>query len=282
MKDDQQAPFPIRFGFTNGKLITSDFPVSARVGLYHILQALVKKGCVTGWDAIRDEIERVGRVDASFRTSSTEQQVKEVLMNLAWASVYVFCERVYATCLRDLWDSRNYYQNELNQLLAEEGIAYEFEEGHFSRPGRYHTQKMVAKAARVLALPELSEAQTHFRKALHYFGMGPEADHQNVVKEAIAALEAAIKSLFSELKSNDFRDILKRLEGTKEGQIPPTIVKGIQSIYEFRGAATGVAHGGATGGMVSPLISELILNVVASYITFFVDFDATRQEEPPF
>ncbi len=281
MNDEQPAPFPSRFGFTTGKLITSDFPHSARVGLYHILKALVVKDYVTGWSAIRDEIERIARMDPSFQPDDA-RQVKVVLMDLAWPDVYIFCERVYASLLRNFQDTRAYYQSELNQLLAEESIAYEFKDGQFSRPGRYHTQKMVAKAARVLALPELSEAQTHFSKALQYFGVGPEADHQNAVKEAVAALEATIKSLFPEFTSNDIQDVLKRFEGTKDNQIPPTIVKGILSIYEFRGAATGVAHGGATGGMVSPIISELVLSVVASYITFFVGFRAAGQDEPPF
>ena len=78
-------------------------------------------------------------------------------MALPWPNVYLFCERIYTNLLKpvqgvSLHQVRAYYENGLNQLLAEEYMAYEFKDGVFVGPGGPHTQKIVPRAMHVLTM----------------------------------------------------------------------------------------------------------------------------------
>jgi hypothetical protein len=282
--------FTQRFGLAPSQMIDDDFPASALPALYWILRDLVERDYVPGWNSVTKELGWVAR------KTGINFSVEETLTELHWTKVYIFCERVYSKILREkgqwsggewieqasLAQVQEHYQQALNELLAEESIAYEFRDGKFYRPGRHQTQKSLAQGFKVLALPELSSAAAHFRKANAFFSSVLDPDYPNAVKEAVSALESTLKALFPEFASKDFNNILAKLRGTREGQIPPTIVKGMQALYEFRGAATNVAHGGADGGIVSPEVAELVLSLAASYIVFLVNFRDSQGEEIPF
>jgi len=165
-------------------------------------------------------------------------------------------------------EAQAFYAEELNQLLSEEGMPYEFRDGQLIRPGKQSTQKATARATYVLGARELKEARGHFTKALDYFRKSPqEADCPNAVKEAVSALEAAAKALFPDFKPGDLPTLLKKLQGTEENQIPPALAKAMDSLYGFRGAGQGVSHGGANGGVVTASVAELALSTSAAYIT---------------
>lgn len=282
--------FTQRFGLAPSQMIDDDFPASALAGLYWILRDLVDKGYVPGWASIAKELGWVAR------KTSTNLDIEDTLKELHWTKIYIFCERIHSKLLErkaywaqgewveqvSLAEVQKYYQESLNELLAEENIAYEFRDGKFYRPGRHQTQKALAQGFKVLALPELSAAAVHFRKANAFFSSALDPDYPNAVKEAVSALESALKALFPGFASKDFNNILAKLRGTREGQIPPTIVKGVQALYEFRGAGTNVAHGGAEGGIVSPEVAELVLSLAASYIVFLVNFRDSQGDEIPF
>ncbi|HEV7518705.1 MAG TPA: hypothetical protein VGR07_20605 [Thermoanaerobaculia bacterium] len=282
--------FPQRFGYVLEPTVEQDFPESARVALFSLVQDLISKDYIANSE-VSSELERLARL------WSATPNIKNMLANLPWQKVYIFCERLYGKLLqavryfdRDseewvervpLQEVRSYFEAELNQLLAEENSAYEFREGLFFRPGFLHTQKELAKAQTVLGRKELASARNHFLKARRFFSALPE-DFPNAVKEAVAALEAALKNLFPDLAENDFNKALARLKGVGVGQIPPTIIKGMSALYDFRGAAREVAHGGADGGLVSSEVAELVLSLVASYIVFLVSFRGSRSEGDPF
>lgn len=283
--------FTQRFGLLPSQMVDDDFPKSAIPALYWILSDLVGKGYVSGWDEVKKEFGWVARV-----TVVSVSDLEPTLRGLHWTKVFIFCERVHSRLLKEkgrwlneewveeasLTQVQQYYQETLNELLAEENIAYEFRDGKFYRPGRHQTQKSLAQGFKVLALPELSAAAGHFRKANAFFSSALDPDYPNAVKEAVSALESALKALFPGFASKEFNNTLVKLRGTREGQIPPTIVKGMQALYEFRGAATDVAHGGADGGIVSPEVAELVLSLAASYIVFLVNFRDSQGEEIPF
>jgi hypothetical protein len=280
--------FPQRFGYSGGHIVEDDFPASARIALYRLIQDLSSKDYVNDSE-VTLELARLARL------KEKNHNAPNLLEGLPWISVYIFCERLYSKLLHaerywkeeewvevtSLQDVRLYFEQELNQVLSEDNFAYEFREGEFCRPGSRHTQKELAKAQTVLGLKELVRARGHFLKARHFFSILP-ADFPNVVKEAVAALEDALKSLFPAVADHDFNKAVARLRGTGVGQIPPTIVKGMSALYEFRGAAREVAHGGADGGIVSSEVAELVLGLVASYIVFLVHFRDAQSESDPF
>jgi hypothetical protein len=290
---DDSAPFPVRFGHHRRNLILQDFPTPARVGLLHVFKALERKQYVSIREDVMAELARLLR--ASVDDLSVDG-LEEGIHRLPWENVFVLCERAYGM-LRQVYTLNDegeyrlsvalvtvqaYYTSELNQLLKEEAIGYEFSEGRFVRPGRPITQRLGSRAAHVLAIPELAGAAGHYRKAQGFFNKAPDADFENAVKESVAALEAAARSLFPDLKAKDLPDVLRRLQGTGEEDVPTTLGKIILGLYEFRGAADGVAHGGAKGGVATAEVAELALNVSASAITYLADLQARREFEPAF
>ena len=293
MVGQHTASFTQRFGLT-GSVAEDQFPETARTCLHHILTVLEQHDYVRNWAAVIAELERVARV-----RPGAGQSVSELLTLLPWANLYTFCERVYSNLLvepteynsytRDvevttpLADVQAHYVKEINQLLSEEGLPYEFRDGQFVRPGKQSTQQATARATYVLGARGLRDARAHFIKALDYFRKSPEeADHPNAVKEAVSALEAAAKALFPDFKTGDLPTILKKLQGTDENRIPPALVKAMESLYVFRGAGQGVSHGGANGGVVTAPVAELALSTAAAYITYLADVKAARDADVPF
>lgn len=295
---DDFVPFTRRFGLVEGPPVDRDFPHPARVALFHVLDQLVEGQMIRNWNILIGEMERLARVppEGFSDDQAAKQRALELLESLPWQRVFELCERTHHKLL-----SPTYYWNgneseehtslesvradfsvEVNQILVEENIAFEFRNGRFVRPGRLNYQKAAAAAQRVLARPELKPAASHYMKAQRFFEGAVGADYPNTVKEAVAALEAAAKALFPWTKETDFRAILKKLQGTDAGQVPPTLAKGMEHLYSFRGAATGVAHGGATGGEVTPEVAELVLSLAAAFITYLAEVETRATADLPF
>ncbi len=155
-------------------------------------------------------------------------------------------------------------------------------DGLLHRPGRLHSQRMSATAQVVLRDPRLRDARSHYGKAQKYFAKSPEADYPNSVKEAVSSLESACKALFSSREAG-FEKCLRGVTDGDGDPIPPTILKGLLSVYQFRGAGEGIAHGGATGGRPTAAVTEWVLSVVASSIIYLRDLSLSLEDEtPPF
>ena len=169
------------------------------MGLWHVLCDFAGKGYVEGgWKGLVREVERIARVG-----KPGQEELGALLQRIPWTSVFTLTERVYGMLTGvvegEEWVQLDYvqerYGREMNQLLGEEGIGYEFRNGRLCRPGRPSTQNATARAAHVLADPRLSRACTHFRKAQKSFADGPTADYEKTVMEAVMALEATMKAL---------------------------------------------------------------------------------------
>lgn len=293
-----RLPFPRRFDTGTIRLIDQDFPASARLGLCHVLAELVESNRVSDWKPLLRELQRLRRSDVfgMKQVGAPLEEVRNLLLELPWTHVFEFCERVYDKYLVPvhIWEDHNsqeiesltdvqaFFTGEINQLIAEENLTFSFVDGQFRRPGHYVTQKLSTDAFKVLGAPELKEARLHYQKALRFLQSQPQGDYPNSVKEAVSALESTVKALCPDEWKSDFATTLKRLQGTGEDQIPPTLIKSIEGVYAFRSAATGVAHGGATGGVVTFASAELVLNCVSSFITFFVAHRASYAPAIPF
>jgi len=295
MIDTDKILFPSRFGIENRPLIDSDFPESARTALWFVLRRTVELKRSEGWCRIAEELLRLQRVKKSYEDDEASDLSYNILHNLEWARIYIFCERVYEKLLTEqieydynhnpetvveLDDVRKDFERDINQLLGEESIVYRMKNGEFYRPGRFHSRKIGSKAYRVLQDPILNDARRHFAKAQMFFEKAPEPDFPNAIKEAVSAMEAAIKKLFP-TKEKDFEKIIKSIHDSNGEVIPPTIIKGLLSPYRFRGAGHGIAHGGATGGSVTAAVAEWVLTVVAASIIYLRDIAQSYDVEPP-
>lgn len=300
----ENLPFSRRFPNENEKIIINDFPESTRKGLVHVLQECIDRGYINNWQVLASEILRLSResllkdsVDHNDINLDIEYEYRKIftkiLLTLRWKQVFELCERVYKKILQGLYNNqgeilvdeekaKEYYTNEIQQLLFEEGIAFQFKDGIFFRHGLYNTQKSIENAFKIMGRPELIESKRHYQKALKFFQDVQDPDYPNSVKESVSALESAIKVLFGNKNEKDIIKILKKFVGTEEKKIPPTLINSIDKIYSFRGAASDVAHGGATGGIVTPEIAELFISLASAYICYIVNFSDSIFESDPF
>ncbi|NTW49449.1 MAG: hypothetical protein HGB19_06955 [Chlorobiales bacterium] len=263
--------------------IQDDFPDSARIALLHLLHDLVDRMYVNDWIDIDREIRRIGRDEPQIYDSQKAESIRnarlsaeKLLKILAWPKIFDFCERLQSHLAKavghwndfnremdietDRDDVRLFIGDELQRIFLEENLAFTFdhEQGEVQRRGRGHTAKQVAKAEPTFSDPRLNSSREHFRKATQYFNNRTRPDYENTVKEAVCAIEAAARSLFSDVKAKTLGEVIKQIQGSGNGQLPKPIADSITGLYAYRNAGDGVSHGGADGG--KPL--RLLLNML--------------------
>lgn len=302
------VPFNQRFGLNEFKPIDDSVPNSARVALSYLIADMDNKNYVKGSynqsykrQLILDELYRCGRF--TEQGSSLEQQLPfpirliDSMQKMRWEQIYIFLERFYERLLSaivsdennyewveevDIADVQKYYTDELNLILAEENIAYHFVEGKFQNRGRAQTQKTIQRVGLVLINPKLIGVRNHYNKARKFFDERPEPDVENCVKEALCSLEACLEIMTERPASKDFTNVVKKLQGNGQEQIPTPIAQGMIKLHAYRGSGLGVAHAALTGTRVTKLDAELVLSLVGSYITYLVDLFQQPEEEIPF
>ena len=303
------VPFSQRVGLKQSKPIDNDFPSSGRIALVYLLQDLVnrdyvrwnsenRKGLWPKWETILTELQRTARHLDDTNFIDPLDNVGWLLEQMRWDQVYTFCERVYDRILMsngyvdekyDRWiegepieDIKQYYTEELNSILAEENLAYQFNSGLFERRGRVQTQKSFQRVGAVLSHPSLVDVRNYYNKARRFFNKRPDLDAENCIKEALCALEACLEILTGKPASKDFTKVVKQVQGNGSDQIPPTVAIGIIKLHAYRGSGQGVAHAALAGTKVSELEAELVLSLVASYITYLTDLLLRPEDENPF
>ena len=272
--------------------IDNECPESTRVGLLHIVLNAVAQHYVEDQQTVVRELERIARV-----RPDAFSDIDRLLMQLAWDKVFDFCERFYNHLAQDYQrydgelevlvqitaksEAQRYIASELQRLFLEENLAFEFSDGIVRRRGRRNTADQVSRAEVVLGDPRLAKALGHFNKALRYFRNISQPDPENVVKEAVCAVEATARALFPSGGST-LGDVVKSIAGVGQGQLPKPIAKTFEGLYGFRNAGEGVGHGGADGGAATKELSEYALAVAASQIVLLVDLAATLELDIPF
>ena len=289
-------PLKNRLGFSDNKtkLISGDFPITGRVALGYAIKQLINKGQVTSEDDVVLELKRVGRftkpaLDGAAR-DEYRSYITSLLVKLEWYQVFYFCERLYAKYLKEmeyfdgtvstLEDAQNALSEEINLILEEENLAFQFEQGLFFRRGRAQTQQAIERVGTVLSAPMLDSVRKLYNKAKSSFDKRPDPDVENCVKDAVCALEVCLEILTGKKTGNDFAETIRRIEGNGSKQIPPPIGNSIIKIHSYRGSGTNVAHGTNSGNKVTILEAELILSLIATYITYLVDLLPLEDEIP--
>lgn len=303
MTSSPQPPFSARSRGQH-RQIDADFPTSARSGLLHLLSDLVERRYFSDWTLIARELHRIGRLPlVTYFSSSTtsliqaREDAQGALQGLDWEKIYDFCERLYGHLPQEIGyednfgnytvqvsrgDMQTYIATELQRLFLEEDLAYEFTEGTVRRRGRKHTVELTAKSQVVLGDPRLLNARKHFDKSLQFFRHPTRPDHENAVKEAVCAVEAAGKALFPMAKASTLGDLVKWLGSAPELSVPKSICQTLTGVYAFRSGGEGVGHGGANGGKATVEVTEYLLAVCASQVIYLVDLANSLEVDVPF
>jgi hypothetical protein len=282
--------------------IDRDLPDTARVALVHLLYHLVEHEYVEGWPALARELQRIARIAPSeYRKTDTgvreaQAECQRIVEAMAWDKALDFTERLHSNLVQETgfrdqegeWqvtktrkDVQSLVASELQTIFLEEGLAFEYRDGVVQRRGRKLTVDRVSRAEVVLGDPRLDNARRHYAKALQFFRDPSKADYQNVVKEAVCAVEAAGKALFPEAKAATLGDLTKWLV-TGEAQMPKSLAQTFSGMYGFRSGGEGVGHGGASGGKVTAYVAEYTLGVTASQIIYMVDLANAQEPDIPF
>lgn len=287
------APFAERIGIKSPALIDNEFPETARLAVYHVLEDLVSRKKIESFNPLLIELRRSCRAPvAEVKKKQAHEDFWKLLQACSWHSVYTFCERIYEN-LKPNPISKPYirhalypdtahehFASNINTILAEENIAFEFTDGLFHRRGKLSTQKAMLTGMSVMRRYSLKEAQFHYKKATAFFCDAPRGDYPNTVKEAIAAVEAAAKELFPDEWNGNFQKFIDAVGGTKAFEIPPAIAKALAGFYGFRNSGQGVSHGGANGGETSVELAEFMLAISSAIITYFAGLKGMRDSKP--
>lgn len=277
--------------------IDNDCPETTRIGLIHLLKALVARRYVEGWKEVSAELERIARVRPGDETEAARESAEGILLGLPWDRVFDFCERLHSHLAQQVdWfngeterlevvtpkpEVQEYISAELRRLFLEENLAFEFSGGMVRRRGRRNTAERVSRAELVLGDPRFSAARGHFNKALKYFRNVSDPDPENVVKEAVCAVEATARVLFPSAGPT-LGDVVKSITGNGLGQVPKPIAQTFHGLYGFRSGGEGVGHGGAEGGPVTMELAEYVLASAASQTVFLVDLASASEPDVPF
>lgn len=296
-----KIPFTTRNGINATTIIENDLPKDSRVAVFIILNRMIVDGYIAGgWEAVYDELCRSCRFEFEYIDYNDYMEAfREKMYASAWERVFVFLERIYVSYIKDVYEYdrngnrveieisaeeiRNKYIEEINTIMLEDNIAYEFIDGEFFRRGRAVTNKNIERTGLILSDIKLERVKTHYSKALIYFRKTKNPDYENSVKEAFCALEIAIEIITGKKVAKNFSAVIRQLKGNNERKIPEPIIDALVKVYGYRNSGLAVSHGAEKGLRVSVFEVELILNLVSSYIVYIYDyFNSLENEELPF
>lgn len=298
MAEEIIPPFSVRNRGAHAQ-VDNECPETTRIGLLHILCRLVEQRYLKDWNGVVSELRRIARARPDYLGGEEDYlRVAEVLLlELAWDKVFDFCERLHGRLAEDVTQhnfisdetevliqrsqAQQQIAGELQSLFLEENLAFEFSNGLVRRRGRRNTTDQLARADRVLGDSRLSSARFHFNKALKYFRNVAQPDYENVVKEAVCAVEAAARALFPSGGST-LGDVVKSITGTESGQLPKSLANTFHGLYGFSSGGQGVRHGGAKGGAATREIAEYALAIGASQIVLLMDLATAGESDIPF
>lgn len=280
-------PFEQRLGLSSPVIITNAFPESARIGLYYVIDDLLEKIFLHKkynydfrYQFINHEIGRLCR-DINI---VSDAQIHPLLYQMEWVKVYELIERLYLKLesvnkydingnfeyeITSIVEVQDYFTKEIKNLMIEEKLGYDFNQGIFMRRGYIQTTKSINKVMSVLTDPKLTKTRAHYMKAIEYFYNMRNSDYENTIKESVCALEASLIALFSPGIAKNFDVAIRKLQGMNTMQAPAPIIESIIKIYGYRNSGSGVAHATDKGQKVSEKEAELIMALTASYITYF-------------
>ena len=268
--------FSKRYGLrpTSEGLMYEDVPMTARIGLYHLIEIhfdqwdektnkayleLYRRICV----AIR--IPRDRKVYSSIRASFA---IEELCNNCLWWHFYDMCEVVWDMLHTQLYsDDSEKFAIEVNTLFREEQLGFEFNKGKIEKVGSGFIDAQVKEARYLLKEPEFKGADQQFEKAIRALNVRPIPDKENCIKDAIGAIESVVRIMTNNEKAM-LDDVIKN--AARRGVIPKPLDQTFIKLYAYRGNEPGVAHGAVGESTVTVDEAELVLAMSAATIIYLV------------
>jgi len=269
--------FSKRYGLrpTSEGLMYEDVPMTARIGLYHLIEMHFEQ-----WNnkTLTAYLELYGRICVAMRiprdrkvysSSLASYAIEKLCNNCLWWKFYDICEVVW-----DMLHTERYYNDdwekfaiEANTLFREEQLGFEFNEGKIEKVGSGFIDAQVKEARYLLKEPEFKGADQQFEKAIRALNVRPSPDKENCIKDAIGAIESVVRIITNNEKAM-LDDVIRN--AARKGVIPKPLDQTFIKLYAYRGNEPGVAHGAVSESTVTVDEAELVLAMSAAMIIYLV------------
>jgi hypothetical protein len=247
------SDFSIRFGYEQPKIALSieEMPDSLRNGLWDGLYNVFFSDVAT-----YDIIDRVDGYSRSFeeitekiwfnffkkptdtRSSdprTTRKEIREFFFSAPFNKVYEFIEFMAETKFEEVSHQRSFvdfcnriFERELSQFrFAGETLVL------------ISDREQVDEVAAAIDNGHSSAVSAHIRRAAELYSHYPSPDYRNSIKEAISAVEAAVRYVVGE-KSTGVSKPLRKATG--EFVMHPALRDGFEKLYAYTSDEQGVRH----------------------------------------
>lgn len=193
---------------------------------------------------------------------------------MEWFKVYELIERLYLKLetvnkydingsfeyeIASISVIQNYFTKEIKNLMLEEKLGYNFNQGIFTRKGYTQTSKSINNVMSVLGDQKLNKTRKHYIKAIEYF------------------------TKYSPKIAKNFDVAIRNFQGSGIMQAPAPIIESIIKIYGYRDSGSSIAHAIDKGLKLSEKEAKLVIALTANYITYFYSLlNNSEEEEIPF
>lgn len=156
------------------------------------------------------------------------------------------------------------YWGAWNKVLTDEGAAFRFINGELVP---ITNAAEIQEIERALASP-LQSVRQHIDTALAKLAERPEADVRNAIKEAISAVEGALK-VTTGLSKGDLADALPKFE-SQYGALHGAFRLGIEKFYAFTSDEKGIRHALLEQGVRVDLDDARFMVIACSALSNFL------------
>lgn len=173
----------------------------------------------------------------------TKEWLREIYFPLRWYEKYNLLEFVadnaHRIPHRFLKPTKESIQEWANQILEREMSGYRFIQGELVPISSQAEVEAIEQAVSKSVAVGLEGARIHLLSSLELLGRKPEPDFRNSIKEAISAVESAVKSITGEA-GGGLNKALKEL--ASRAPIHPALEQGFRKLYGYTSDEDGIRH----------------------------------------
>lgn len=201
--------------------------------------------------------------------SAAREWFSRAYFELPWYEVYNFLEFIvdHAHLLTDHHLNSRGVANLANVILEREMSGYRFIQGQLAPISTKAEVAAIEEAMSTSDRVGLNGVRTHLSTALKLLGQKPEPDYRNATKEAISAVESAVKHIMGE-GGGGLEKALKEL--AKRTTIHQALHQGFLKLYGYTSDGDGIRHAileQPTGGFDE---AKFMLVACSAFVNFFI------------
>jgi hypothetical protein len=234
----------------------------------HTLGIILKDIYVNYFKQTSDNIE--------FLVDNEIRKQKEIFYELSWYEIYNFIEFLSGCAARNFGRGENTFfpepkeydhafRDRVNYFLEREKAAYRFV-GDVLIP--ISSELEIASIEEAMSVgDEFAGARSHIKHAVALYGRKPESDYRNAVKEAISAVESAVRVLTGDAKAT-LGDGLKILDKSKP--LHPAFKQAMEKLYGYTSDEGGIRHSLIDLTKVDEADAKFMIVTCSAFLNFCV------------